>query len=145
LRQALTQNVTSGPLSLIGPRHVGAILALSAVVGLGGLGIVFGTLVALAISIGPHLGGGIFPLLFLLGGIGVAGVCIIVTSLLRMLRTPAGMKSKLQIPIVPSALEPPPHARVLPEFRDPVSSVVEHTTSRLATYAPPEPEGPNRN
>lgn len=143
LRQALSQNVSSGPLTLIGPRHVGAILALSAVLGLGGLGIVFGCLVALSISIGPTLGNGLFPLLLMLGAVGVTGVCFIVGSLLRMLK--AQPSSTASGPtIVQSVIEGRPSSRVLPEFHEPMSSIVESTTSRLPNYAPPHSDGPSR-
>jgi hypothetical protein len=146
LRQALTQNLSSGPLSLIGPKHVGAILALSTLIGLGGLGIVFGSLVALSIAIGPTLGGALLPLLFLLGAIGVGGVCIIVTALLRSLRTGAPAKpAGPPVPVVQAVLEPAPQSQALPSFREPVGSVVEHTTARLANYTPPEREEPNRS
>ena len=146
LRQALTQNLSSGPVSLIGPKHVGAILALSAIVGVGGLGIVFGAIIALSVSIGPSLGKELFPLLFLLGAVGVAGVCIIVTSLLRMLRGGAPAKQVgPAVPVAQAVLEPHAQSQALPGYREPVSSVVEHTTARLGNYAPPDRETPERS
>jgi hypothetical protein len=148
LRQALTQNVSAGTTSLVGPKHVGAILGLAALVGLGGLGIVFGCLVALSISIGSAFGEDILPLLLILAAIGVAGVCVIVVSLLRMLRGGAPAKPARQEPPVPVAhavLEGAPQSRVLPSFREPASSVVEHTTARLGEYAAPERETPKRS
>jgi len=143
LRQALTQKASTGALSLIGPRHVGAILALSALLGLGGLGIVFGCLVALSISIGPSLGNGLLPLLLFLGAVGVTGVCFIVGSLLRMLKTPSPSNASGP-PIVQALIEGNASSRALPDYHEPVSSVVEHTTSRLPSYAPPQTDAPPR-
>jgi hypothetical protein len=143
LRQALTQNVTSGALTMIGPKHVGLILTLSALLGIGGLGIVFGGLVALSIALGPSLGGARMPLLLLLGGAGVFGVCFMVSSMMRMLKS-APAQPMPQIPVMQAALEPPPANHALPSFRDPVGSVVEHTTARLGQYAKPERETPER-
>jgi hypothetical protein len=146
LRQALTQNLSSGPLSLIGPKHVGAILALSTIIGLGGLGIVFGCIVGLAKTIGASLGNDLLPLLLMLGMVGVAGICIIVVSLLRTLRVPQPKSQATPpIPVVQAVLEPPTQSHLLSSYREPVSSVVENTTSRLGNYAPPEREGPNRS
>ena len=137
LRQALTQNVTGGPHSLVGPSHVGAILVMTAFMGLGGLAIVFGCLVALAKTIGPTLGNGLLPLLLMLGAVGVGGVVLIVTTLLRMLNVPAPKPGTgASGPIAPAAFEPVAE-RGLPEFREPVSSVVENTTSRLGKYEEP--------
>src|SRR4051812_37741254 len=73
VRQALTQNLSSGPATMIGPRHVGLILMLATFGGIFGLGIVFGFIVSLARAIGPSLGNGLLPLLMLLGLFGVAG------------------------------------------------------------------------
>lgn len=144
LRQALTQNLSSGPVSLIGPRHVWLILVMSAILGISGLGIVFGSVVALARVIGPTLGGALLPLLFLVTGIGVGGICIIVTSLLRMLKTSARQPQQFQsAPVAQAVLEPRPQSHALPGHREPVS-VVEHTTARLANYAPPDHENPGR-
>jgi zinc ribbon protein len=145
LRQALTQNLSSGPLSLVGPKHVGAILFLSTVIGLGGLGIVFGCLVALANSIGASLGKDLLPLLLMLGMAGVAGICIIVVSLLRTLRGAASARRAAPpIPVAQAVLEPAVQNPALPSYREPVS-VVEHTTARLGNYAPPEPKESNRS
>jgi hypothetical protein len=141
LRQALTQTLPSGPLTMIGPKHVGLILMLSTLIGIAGFGIVFGCLVALSISIGPTLGGGLFPLLLLLGASGVFGVCFVVSSMMKMLKhAPGSARSMPQTPVVPAALDAPPASQVLPPYRQPVGSVVEHTTARLGQYAQPDRE-----
>ena len=145
VRQALTQNLSSGPVSLIGPKHVGLILLLSTFGGIFGLGIVFGFLVSLSKSIGASLGNGLLPLLMILGLFGVTGVCIIVLSLLRMLRVPVPKQTGPLAPVVAAALDAPPQGRELPSYREGVPSVVEHTTARLANYAPPDREDPNRS
>ena len=141
LRQALTQSLTSAPLTMIGPKHVGLILMLSALTGIGGLAIVFAGLVALSIALGPSLGGARLPLLLLLGGSGVFGVCFMVSTLMRMLKVaPAPPQPVRPVPVVPGVLEAPSANHALPSFRDPVGSVVEHTTARLGQYARPERE-----
>jgi hypothetical protein len=145
VRQALTQSLSTGPVTMIGPRHVGLILMLATFGGIFGLGIVFGFIVSLARAIGPSLGNGLLPLLMLLGLFGVAGVCIIVLSLLRMLRIPAARQTGPLPPAANAALDAPPQGQALPSYREGVPSVVEHTTARLANYAPPEREDPNRS
>jgi hypothetical protein len=142
LRLALTQNLTGATASMIGPKHVGLILTLSTLVGVGGLAIVFAGLVALSIAVGPSLGGGRIPLLLLLGIAGVAGVCFIVASLMHMLRTTPAPAASHPIPVPTPMLESPPSQK-LPPFRQPVS-VVEHTTARLGQYSSPDRETPER-
>lgn len=140
VRYALTQPLASGGTSLIGPRHVWFILVMSGLTGLGGLGIVFGVLMVLAGIVGPTLGGGIFPLLFLLGAIGTAGVCFIVFMMLRMLRTSSNgaPRPAPSGPLPPRMQAPePPRQLNSTRFREGMPSVVEHTTSRLGEYAPP--------
>ena len=144
LRQALTQNLTGAAVSMIGPKHVGLILTLSSLIGIGGLAIVFAGLVALSIAVGPSLGGGRIPLLLLLGVAGVAGVCFIVSSLMRMLKTAPAPAPRYPIPAVPPLLESPAISQPLPPFRDPIGSVVEHTTARLGQYSAPDRETPER-
>lgn len=138
LRQALTQNLSSGATSMIGPKHVGLILVLSGLTAIGGFGALFGCLVALAAVIGPSLGDKVLPLLFLLGAMGIAGVTYVVASMLRMLKTAGAEKTKKPPVSVAHAVLEPGTGHVLPPFREPVS-VVEHTTARLGDYAAPPP------
>lgn len=146
VRQALTQNHSSAPVSLVGPKHVGLILILATFAGIFGMGIVFGFIVTLAKTIGAALGNGLLPLLMILGLFGVTGVCLIVLSLLRMLRVPAAPKHTGPLsPVVNAALDAPPQGHALPSYREGVPSVVEHTTARLANYAPPDREDPHRS
>ena len=138
LRQALTQNLSTGPLTMIGPKHVGLILMLAGFGGVGGLAVVFSGLVALSIAIGPSMGNARLPLLLLLGVSGVFGVCYIVSSMMKMLKSAPG-SSTPRPPVPMATLEPPVAGQALPPFRQPVS-VVEHTTARLGQYAKPERE-----
>ena len=148
LRQALTSNLQSGPLSLIGPKHVGLILTMASLVALGGTTVVFLALTILANILGSSLGGGIFPLLFLLGVVGIGGVVIVVSSLLKMLRQGQAAKQQAAMPVVQQmVLDTPARSAVLPPpaYRQGIPSVVEHTTANLPNYAPPPPEDPRRS
>jgi hypothetical protein len=142
IRTALVQPVTTANGTLVSQRHVVLVLILSGFVGVAGLGIVFFALAVLANILSTELGGGVFPLVLLLGAMGIFGVCFIVSNLLKMLRT-TGI-----VPIQQPATGPLPQVRQ-PEtprqlnsthFRQGVPSVVEHTTSRLGEYAPPPRE-----
>ena len=144
LRQALTQGVSTGPLTMIGPKHVGPILILSGFVGVGGLLIVFSCLAALSRTLASQ-GSELLLFLFFLGLLGITGVCVIVISLLRMLRAPAPPKPTSTGQLLTEVLESvAPPQRALGDFSKPVSSVVEHTTARLGDYAPPDHDTPNR-
>jgi len=141
LRHALTQPLTAPETaSLISQRHVWLILTLSGLVSVVGISVVFGVLFGLADTLVDRIGGGVIPLLFVVGGIGIAGVVLIVRSLLKLLntsgpaRTPTGpLVAQLAAPRQNVALPAPPYPQ-------PVGSVVEHTTARLGNYAPPNEE-----
>ncbi|MBK6425379.1 MAG: zinc ribbon domain-containing protein [Blastocatellia bacterium] len=139
LRSALTQPLTQESTSLIGPRHVGAILAVTAIIGVVGFAAIFGAIIALSDILGPRIGGGIVPVILFAGGIGVFGLVMIIRMLLGLLN---GAKGAASAHAAPARLAAPPQHAALPPpaFRQPVGSVVEHTTARLANYAPPPDE-----
>ncbi|HQR40534.1 MAG TPA: zinc ribbon domain-containing protein [Blastocatellia bacterium] len=148
LRQALTSNLSSGPLTMIGPKHVGLILVMSGLVGLGGVTVVFLGLTILANILGTSLGGGILPLLLFLGIVGIGGVVLVVMSLLKMLRAGQSAKNATPPVIQQMMLDAPGRSAVLPpanSYRQGIPSVVEHTTANLPNYAPPPPEDPRRS
>ncbi|MGB5038387.1 MAG: zinc ribbon domain-containing protein, partial [Blastocatellia bacterium] len=84
LRSALTQPLTQESTSLIGPRHVGAILAVTAIIGVVGFAAIFGAIIALSDILGPRIGGGIVPVILFAGGIGVFGLVMIIRMLLGL-------------------------------------------------------------
>ncbi len=139
LRTALTQPLTQESTSLIGPRHVGGILTVTAIIGVVGFAAIFGAIIALSDILSPRIGGGIVPVILFAGGFGVFGLVMIIRMLLGLLN---GAKSGVPGAIVAPRLPAPPQQAALPPpaFRQPVPSVVEHTTARLANYAPPADE-----
>lgn len=139
LRTALTQPLMQESTSLVGPRHVGAILTVTALIGIVGFCAVFGSIIALSDILSPRIGGGIVPVILFAGGFGVFGLVMIIRMLLGLLN---GAKGPGSVPAVAQRLAPPQQNAALPPaaFRQPVPSVVEHTTARLGNYAPPPDE-----
>ena len=136
---ALTQPLTQESTSLIGQRHVGAILAVTALIGIVGFCAVFGSIIALSDILSPRIGGGIVPVILFAGGFGVFGLVMIIRMLLGLLN---GAKAAVPTGPLAARLAAPPQQVALPPsaFRQPVPSVVEHTTARLGNYAPPADE-----
>lgn len=145
LRTALTQPLGQDTSSLIGPRHVGGVLSVVAIIGVVGFVTIFGAVLALSDILAPQIGGAIVPVIFFAAGFGVFGLVMIIRMLLGLL---SGRKGS---PLAPSAMtsaavsSPAQQAALpAPSYRHPVGSVVEHTTSRLGDYASPVVEERDR-
>jgi hypothetical protein len=133
---------------MIGPKHVGLILTIAGLVGLGGTTVVFLALTILANILGSTIGNAILPLLFLLGLVGIGGVVLVVMSLLKMLRTGQSAKNATPPVVHQMMMDAPGRSTALPpanSYRQGIPSVVEHTTANLPNYAPPPPEEPRRS
>lgn len=147
VRTALAQIETaaSKPLvqSAINERHTSLILVCATFVGIVGFMGLIAAILTLARSTSRIPDSDIAPLLMAIAFFGLAGLFLIIRSMLRLIPT---------VPVTMPKPAPPQQRRVMapqePEVlpaasrpAEPYTSVVEHTTSRLPEYARPrEPE-----
>jgi hypothetical protein len=141
LRNAATGQLTLPPASALNSRHVTSILVVSTLLGLGGLLLLLGCLIAVASadSADRHQ---IAPAAVMIGMLAIGAMGFIIWRLLKMIPTAAAVPAP-EPPALHRHVPPIPTPQSLPSAVRPdvIPSVVEHTTHNLPHYSPPrEPE-----